>query len=55
MTRSGYLTAAQVAERLGVSAKPVSRWTEQDRLAHRAPSAATAATAPARSTSSPAN
>jgi excisionase family DNA binding protein len=32
MTR--YLSAAQVAERLGVSAKTVSRWAKQGRLAH---------------------
>ena len=32
MTR--YLTAAQVAERLGVSPKTVSRWAKQGRLAH---------------------
>jgi excisionase family DNA binding protein len=32
MTR--YLTATQVAERLGVSAKTVSRWAKQGRLAH---------------------
>ena len=34
MTRSAYLTAAQVAERLGVSAKTVSRWAKAGRLAH---------------------
>ena len=34
MTRSAYLTAAQVAERLGVSAKTVTRWAKAGRLAH---------------------
>jgi excisionase family DNA binding protein len=34
MTRSAYLTAAQVAERLHASAKTVSRWAKQGRLAH---------------------
>jgi excisionase family DNA binding protein len=33
-TRSAYLTATQVAERLGVSAKTVSRWAKAGRLAH---------------------
>jgi putative resolvase len=35
MTHSTYLTATQVAERLGVSAKTVTRWAKQGRLAHR--------------------
>jgi excisionase family DNA binding protein len=34
MTRSAYLTPNQVAERLGVSAKTVSRWAKAGRLAH---------------------
>jgi excisionase family DNA binding protein len=34
MTRSTYLTAAQVAERLGVSPKTVARWAKAGRLAH---------------------
>ena len=34
MTRSAYLTAAQVAERLGVSPKTVGRWAKDSRLAH---------------------
>ena len=34
MTRSAYLTATQVAERLGVSVKTVSRWAKAGRLAH---------------------
>ena len=34
MTLSAYLTAAQVAERLGVSVKTVSRWANEGRLAH---------------------
>jgi excisionase family DNA binding protein len=34
MTRSAYLTAAQVAERLGVSPKTVTRWAKAGRLAH---------------------
>ena len=32
MTR--YLTATQVAERLGVTPKTVSRWAKEGRLAH---------------------
>jgi predicted site-specific integrase-resolvase len=31
--RSAYLTAAQVAERLGASAKTASRWAKNGRLA----------------------
>jgi excisionase family DNA binding protein len=34
MTRSAYLTATEVAERLGVSPKTVSRWAKDGRLAH---------------------
>jgi excisionase family DNA binding protein len=34
MTRSAYLTSTEVAERLHVSAKTVSRWAKQGRLAH---------------------
>jgi excisionase family DNA binding protein len=34
MTRSAYLTATQVAERLHVSVKTVSRWAKDGRLAH---------------------
>jgi excisionase family DNA binding protein len=34
VTTSAYLTAAQVAERLGVSAKTVTRWAKEGRLAH---------------------
>ncbi len=34
MTRSAYLTPTQVAERLGVSVKTVSRWANEGRLAH---------------------
>jgi excisionase family DNA binding protein len=34
MTHSAYLTATQVAERLGVSAKTVSRWAKAGRLTH---------------------
>ena len=34
MTRSAYLTATEVAERLHVSVKTVSRWAKDGRLAH---------------------
>jgi putative resolvase len=34
ITSSAYLTATQVAERLGVSVKTVSRWAKEGRLAH---------------------
>jgi excisionase family DNA binding protein len=34
MTRSAYLTPTQVAERLHVSVKTVSRWAKEGKLAH---------------------
>jgi excisionase family DNA binding protein len=34
VARSPYLTPTQVAERLHVSAKTVSRWAKEGRLAH---------------------
>jgi excisionase family DNA binding protein len=34
MTRTAYLTGSQVAERLHVSAKTVSRWAKEGKLGH---------------------
>ena len=49
-----WLRAAEVAARLHVSPKTISRWAKQGRLEHRRTSAATAATTPSGSSSSPA-
>jgi len=34
MTRSAFLTAQQVADRLAVSPKTIARWSKAGRLAH---------------------
>jgi excisionase family DNA binding protein len=34
MTRNGFLTSAEVAQRLAVSPKTVARWSKDGRLAH---------------------
>jgi excisionase family DNA binding protein len=34
MTRNGFLTAQEVADRLAVSPKTIARWSKAGRLAH---------------------